>query len=194
MEDEQHLSNDIWLHSVKLYECLSESMPQLALNLWVIKVYGISDPIQLLSALTAWFGLIKVQADRYCFIRNRENSEMASWSFAKSFFDVSIPVSSAFISFIMILSEDCLPAWVLLVGSLNAHPLLRWIVYHSFKNKEAKDVVVPKAKNSSRHSTVHLNTTVMASLPISYIALAVSKKLTFSDINCLLRMSFLPCR
>ena len=182
IEDEKCLMDDIWLHSVKFYEVSSESQPQMALNLWVIKIYGISDPIQLLGVLTAWFGLIKVQADRYSLIRNRENFETASWSLAKSFFDVSIPVSSTFIGLLMHLSEDCTPAWFLLVASLAAHPLMRWIVYGKLKYKEAQENgVVPKAKNSSRHSTVGLNAVVLFSTPLSYSVLAVSKRSTVSD-------------
>ena len=178
IEDEKYLLDDIWLHSVKLYEFMSESMPQLALNLWVIKIYGISDPIQLLSFFLAWFGLIKIQADRYCFIRNSEDLGIGSWNFVKSFLDVSIPVSSAFICFLLCLSEDCMPAWFLLIASLAAHPIQRWIgpLCQKFTFKKAKDIASPNAKSTSRHSTIQLNVKMIVSIPIAYIVLTVSKK------------------
>ena len=113
IEDEQCIMDDIWLHNVKIMEIFSESFPQLALNLWVMKIYGISDPIQLVSATLAYFGGFKIQVDRLCLIRNSEDFGMASWSYVKSFLDFIIPWSTGFICYLIALSEDCMPAWVL---------------------------------------------------------------------------------
>ena len=167
IEEEQLLMDDIWLHNVKLYEVISESFPQLALNLWVIKIHGISDPVQLLSAVLAYLSFFKIQVDRYCSLRNSEDFGKASWSWVKSFLVLSIPLSTGFICYLITLSEDCMPAWILLVGALMAHPVRHWIVNHI------------KPKRSSRQHTVSSNTLMIISILGDYSMFLVSKKSTF---------------
>ena len=150
--------DDIWLHNLKLVEVLSESYAQMALNLWVIKTYGMSDPIQLLSFLLAYFGLIKIHADRYCFIRNGEDFGMASWSYINSFLDLIIPYLTGFIRCLIGLSEDCIPAWLLLGVSLQIHPILSWIV-STFRKKHISNTNI-----SSRHFTVRAYTLMIISI------------------------------
>ena len=142
--------DDIWLHNVKMCEIFSESIPQLALNLWVIKIYGISDPIQLLSALLAWIGHLKTSVDRLCFIRNGEDVGMASWNYVKSLFDLIIPFSTGFIGYLIGLSEDSQPAWSLLVAPLLTHPIISWIV--SIVSHKRR---TPNTKSSSIQFTVY---------------------------------------
>ena len=170
IKDDQRLMDDIWLHNVKLVEVQSESSPQMALNLWVIKIYGISDPIQLLSAVLAYFGVIKIQVDRLCFIRNSENIGMASWSYVKTFLDLIIPFSNGFICYLCALSEDCFPAWLLLVGGLLAHPILFWIVSIVSPKKHTQ-----RTKRSSRHFSVYVYTQVIITILIGYTSFIVSK-------------------
>ena len=167
--------DDIWLHNVKINEVLSESYPQLGLNLWVIKIYGISDPIQILSAFLTWFGLGKTLADTYCVIRNGKGLGKASWIYVKTLFDVSIPTITTITSYVLVLSEDCMPAWFLLLASLGAHPVLRWIVYRKSLHK---DEVITEAKSGSRHATVEFNTTLIILILLGHIPLIVSKRLS----------------
>ena len=173
IEDEQCLMDDIWLHNVKLMEVSSESYPQMALNLWVIKIYGVSDPIQLVSAILAFLGLVKIQVDRLCFIRNNEDFGMASWTYAKSFLDWIIPFSTAFIEHLMSLSADCIPSWILLIGPSLSHPILFWISSLVYQKKHT-----PKTKSSTRHFSVSGYTMVMIILFIGYTFFIVSKKNT----------------
>ena len=187
IDDEQRLMDDIWLHNVKINEVLSESYPQLALNLWVIKIYGVSDPIQLVSAVLAWVGLIKIIADRYCFIRNGQDVGMASWSYLKSFLDLIIPLSTVFIGYLIGLSEDCIPAWLLPVAALLAHPCSIWIV--SMINHNRKNT--PKTKSSSRHFSVSACTKMIIAVLMGYTFFIVSKKSPFLDSNFLNIMNFL---
>ena len=128
--------DDIWLHNVKLVEVDSESFPQLALNLWVLKVYGVSDPIQLLSAILAFLGFFKISVDRLCFIRNGLDTGIASWNYIKSFLDLIIPFSTAFIFYLCLLSEDCITAWLLLGGPLLAHPVLALAICLLIENSD----------------------------------------------------------
>ena len=167
IEDDQCLMDDIWLHNVKITEVLSESLPQFSLNLWVIKIYGISDPIQVMSAILAYLGVAKIQVDRFCFIRNDEDVGMASWNYVKSFLDLIIPYSTGFICQLIALSEDCLPAWTLIGGALLAHPIIFWIVNY---RKDA-----PKTKSSSRHYSVYMYKFVILSIFTCYPFLIVSK-------------------
>ena len=162
--------DDIWLHNVKLVEVFSESFPQLTLNLWVIKIYGISDPIQLVSALLAFIGAFKINADRYCLVRNSEDFGIASWSFVKSFLDLSIPFSTGFIAYLVSLSEDCMPAWFLLVGALLVHPIISGIVGIVNHKKHT-----PKTKSSSRHFTIRSCTVMIISILIGYTFFIVSE-------------------
>ena len=170
IEDEQRSMDDIWLHHVKMNEVCSESFPQSALNLWVLKIYGISDPIQIVSALLACFGLFKILVDRYFFIRNGQDIGIASWSYIKSFLDLIIPYLTGFIGYLIALSEDCMPAWSLLVAAVLAHPILYWIVRIVNHTKHT-----PKTKSSSRHSTVYVNTQTIIAILIWYTFFIVSK-------------------
>ena len=174
IEDDQCLMDDIWLHNVKMLEVNSESTPQMALNLWVIKIYGISDPIQLLSALLALIGVFKIQVDRYCFIRNGEDFGIASWTYVKSFLDLIMPFLTSFIGYLIGLSEDCIPAWLLLVAALLGHPILFLIVHKKH---------TPKTKRSSSHYTVLSNTQMIIGILGSYTFLIVSKNQLFLILN-----------
>ena len=178
IEDDQCLMDDIWLHNVKITEVLSESLPQFALNLWVMKIYGISDPIQVMSAILAYLGFFKINADRLCFTRNGQDIGMASWSYVKSFLDLIIPLSTGFIGCLVSLSEDSQPAWLLLVGQILAHPILLWIVQIVNRKKH-----IPKTKSSSRHFTVYVCTQIVIGMHIWYIFFIVSKKSTILDTN-----------
>ena len=178
--------DDIWLHNVKLYEIFSESGPQLALNLWAIKIYGVSDPIQLVSALLAYFGVFKISVDRLCFIRNSEDFGIASLSYVKSFLDVIIPFSTVFICYLIALSEDCLPAWLLLVGPLLAHPILFQIVTIVNHKKHTQ-----KSKSSSGHFSVYVYTMAIIATFIGYAFFIVSEHQPFFMPNFLSTMNFL---
>ena len=159
-------------------------MPQMALNLWVVKIYGISDPIQLLSTILAYLGFSKIVADRLCFIRNGADLGMASWSFVKTFFDGSIPIYTGLIGLLLALSENCMPAWTLLLGSLGCHPTLILLGHRKIFSKKTKDVVSSKAKkSSSKHYTDDFNKTIAFLQLLLYILLMVSKILFFSDMN-----------
>ena len=186
IEDDQRLMDDIWLQNIKLNEIFSESAPQFALNLWVIKIYGVSDPIQLVSATLAYFGGFKIQVDRLCLIRNSEDFGMASWSYVKSFLDSIIPWSTVFIFYLILLSEDCMPAWSVLLGALQAHPIISWTVGIAIHKKHT-----PKTKSTSRHFTVLSNTLMIISTLIGYTFFFVSTKSTFLDTNFLGIINFL---
>ena len=180
IEGDQRLMDDIWLHEVKSMEVLSESYPQMALNLWVIKIYGVSDPIQLVSAVLAWVGLIKIVADRYCFIRNGQDIGMASWGFVQSFLDLIGPLLSGFFGYLISLSEDCMPAWVLLMGPLLTHPFLFWIVQIVNHKKHT-----PKTKSTSRHYSVYACTQMIIGMLRMYTFFIVSKnQLINMSHNC----------
>ena len=170
--------DDIWLHNVKINEINSESLPQFSLNLWVIKIYGISDPIQVMSAILANLGFFKINADRLCFTRNGQDIGMASWGFVQSFLDLIGPLLSGFFGYLISLSEDCMPAWVLLMGPLLTHPFLFWIVQIVNHKKHS-----PKTKSSSRHFTVYVCTQIVIGMHIWYIFFIVSKKSTILDTN-----------
>ena len=178
--------DDIWLHNVKVVEIFSESFPQFALNIWVIKVYGVSDLIQLLSALLALIGLLKIQVDRLCLIRDGEEFGMASWSYVKSFLDLSIPWLTGFIFNLIGLSEDCMPAWLLLAGPFLAHPIISWISL-IFNHKKH----TPKTKSSLRHYSVYAYTLQIISIFIGYTFFTVSKKSSFLVTNFLTKLNFL---
>ena len=180
IEDDQRLMDDIWLHNVKIAEVSSESCPQMALNLWVIKIYGISDPIQLVSALLAFIGVLKIAVDRLCFIRNGQDIGMVSWSYVKSLLDLIISFLTGFIGYLICLSEDCMPAWVLLMGPLLTHPFLFWIVQIVNHKKHT-----PKTKSTSRHYSVYACTQMIIGMLRMYTFFIVSKnQLINMSHNC----------
>ena len=178
--------DDIWLHNVKIAEVSSESCPQMALNLWVIKIYGISDPIQLVSALLAFIGVLKIAVDRLCFIRNGQDIGMVSWIYVKSFLESIIPFSTGIIACLISLSEDCQPAWLVLMGPLLFHPIIFWIVVIVAPKKHT-----PKTKSSSRHIYVYSCTQMFITTLMCYTMFIVSKKSTFLDSNFSTKLNFL---
>ena len=121
------------MNAIKHAELNSEAIPQLALNLWVIKQFGVKDPIQIISAILSWIGALKHYSDRTSFIRNGEDLGIASWSFAKALVNLIIPSMTQFIALMLYLCEPCIPLWWTLWSFLFAHPTMGWLMANNFK-------------------------------------------------------------
>ena len=110
-------------------EVFTESVPQLSLNLWTIKQYGVTDPIQVISAILSYFSLLKTLAERVALIINGQDLGILSMTFLKSIANLSIVFFSNLINLVFIMSEDAIPAWYILPISLGSHSGLARIIH-----------------------------------------------------------------
>ena len=78
------------MHAIKGLEVFSESAPQLLLNLWIIKQYGVTDPIQIICAILSYVSLYKTLAERVSFIINGQDLGIFSMTFLKSIANLSV--------------------------------------------------------------------------------------------------------
>ena len=78
------------MHDIKIMEIFSESVPQLSLNLWIIKQYGVSDPFQVISAILSFVSLHKSLAEREAFIIKGQDPSILSMAFIKSLANIMV--------------------------------------------------------------------------------------------------------
>ena len=117
------------MHEIKNLEVFTESVPQLSLNLWIIKQYGVTDPIQVISAILSYVSLYKTLAERVSFIINGKDLGIFSMTFLKSIANLSVMFFSLLIILLFVMSEDAIPPWYLLPISLGSHSGLAWIIH-----------------------------------------------------------------
>ena len=156
------------MHAIKGLEVFSESAPQLLLNLWIIKQYGVTDPIQVISAILSCVSRYKTIAERISFIINGQDLGILSMTFLKSIANLIVVFFSNLIFLVYVMSEDTIPAWYIFAFSLGDHPVLAWIWKMCFK--------FPKllAENGKNNLTLYLNGTLILAYCVTY---AVSNSL-----------------
>ena len=159
------------MHAIKSLEAFTESAPQLALNLWIIKQYGVTDPIQVISAILSFVSLCKTFVDRASFSINGQDLGILSKTFLKSVANWIVTILSALILLLFVMSEDVIPPWCLLLMSFGTHPVQGWII-----NPKKMCFKLPKllAENGKNRFTFYANVGLTLIYCILY---AVSKSL-----------------
>ena len=144
--------HDIFVHTVKTIEVVSESLPQLAMNLWIIKNYGITDNIQIMSGVLSIITFFKSLADKMSFIIHGKDVGILSMTFLKCWADLLIAFISVCTLSLHILSDDNIPPWLILVTFLLAHPVVAWIT-----NPKIMCFKLAKPENGKNHYTSNDN-------------------------------------
>ena len=155
---------------IKIAEILSESIPQLALNLWTIRTYGIQDPIQIISAILSLISYFKGHTELIACIINGENRGIACWTFIKTFGDLSISFFCTSISFLLYLSESCLPSWGIFVTMVSYHPVAGWLCLATSNNPRLSWL----SKLGTSPSTHHVDFFLISTFTVYYIYFIVS--------------------
>ena len=128
-QSEDSLKNDIFINNVKTNEVLSEATIQLALNGMVMSEFGISDKIQVISAMLSMFSIFKCLVDRYAFIRLGKDNGLFSFEFYKAIFDLFPLLASLFMLELLAWSDDTVPPYVSFVLVFPLHTFWLGIQY-----------------------------------------------------------------
>ena len=123
-EQVEELINDIYLSNVKTFESLSESTLQLGFNGYVMKEFGVKDPlVQFGSASLSMLSIFRSMAARYAFIQYNKDPGF-SRNFFKALAILFFPTSTLFIFQLLSWTDKSMMSLLGMCQMIAFHPIL----------------------------------------------------------------------